>query len=131
MRRRRSSRACPVPPTSVTSGRAGRRSSSSSSRRPAPAESGIGPARGVDSPTRRALGADGAWWLLQSSKLARPDDVGLGGFDSHTLPPARPHLTSCPVHLRLLAGFVVAALAVAPEAVHAQRQDSTRAGAQR
>ena len=28
-----------------------------------------------------------AWWLPQSSKLVRPDCVGLGGFDSHTLPP--------------------------------------------
>jgi hypothetical protein len=26
--------------------------------------------------------------MAQSSKLMRPDDVGLGGFDSHTLPPA-------------------------------------------
>ena len=32
-------------------------------------------------------GANGAWWLSQSSKLMRPDAVGLGGFDSHTLPP--------------------------------------------
>ncbi len=35
-------------------------------------------------------GVQGAWWLSQSSKLLRPDDVGLGGFDSHALPPA-PH----------------------------------------
>jgi hypothetical protein len=34
-------------------------------------------------------GVEGAWWLPQSSKLLRPDDVGLGGFDSHALPPAR------------------------------------------
>ena len=33
-------------------------------------------------------GVEGAWWLPQSSKLLRPDDVGLGGFDSHALPPA-------------------------------------------
>jgi len=30
--------------------------------------------------------------MAQSSKLMRPDDVGLGGFDSHTLPPAGPAL---------------------------------------
>jgi hypothetical protein len=32
-------------------------------------------------------GANGAWWLSQSSKLMRPDSVGLGGFDSHAFPP--------------------------------------------
>ncbi len=36
------------------------------------------------------MGAHVAWWLPQSSKLVRPDFVGLGGFDSHTLPPLRP-----------------------------------------
>ena len=34
-------------------------------------------------------GVHGAWWFPQSSKLMRPDDVGLGGFDSHALPPRR------------------------------------------
>ena len=33
------------------------------------------------------MGAAGVWWSPQSSKLMRPDAVGLGGFDSHTLPP--------------------------------------------
>ena len=33
------------------------------------------------------MGVDGAWWLPWSSKPVRPDDVGLGGFDSHALPP--------------------------------------------
>ena len=32
---------------------------------------------------------DGVWWSPRSSKPLRPDRVGLGGFDSHTLPPAR------------------------------------------
>jgi hypothetical protein len=39
-----------------------------------------------------------AWWLSQSSKLMRPDDVGLGGFDSHAFPPraiARARLLLC------------------------------------
>jgi hypothetical protein len=35
-------------------------------------------------------GAHVAWWLPQSSKLVRPDIVGSGGFDSHTLPPRVP-----------------------------------------
>ena len=35
------------------------------------------------------MGVDGAWWLPWSSKPVRPDDVGLGGFDSHALPPGR------------------------------------------
>jgi len=34
-----------------------------------------------------SAGVHGAWWFPQSSKLMRPDDVGLGGFDSHALPP--------------------------------------------
>ena len=37
---------------------------------------------------RQSRGVYGAWWLPSSSKRMRPDDVGLGGFDSHTLPPA-------------------------------------------
>lgn len=37
------------------------------------------------------MGAAGVWWSPQSSKLMRPDAVGLGGFDSHTLPPLRDH----------------------------------------
>ena len=32
--------------------------------------------------------------MARSSKLMRPDDVGLGGFDSHTLPPAGFRLAS-------------------------------------
>lgn len=41
--------------------------------------------------TRRAVceGVNGAWWLPRSSKPMRPDSVGLGGFDSHALPPRR------------------------------------------
>jgi hypothetical protein len=37
----------------------------------------------------RVLGVEGVWWSPRSSKPLRPDRVGLGGFDSHTLPPAR------------------------------------------
>lgn len=64
------------------------------------------------------LGADGAWWLSRSSKPLRPDDVGLGGFDSHTFPPRR------------VGWFAVALAGVllgAPDA-SAQRADSTRVG---
>src|SRR6185312_8375170 len=37
--------------------------------------------------TERVTGAEGAWWLRRSSKSFRPATGGLGGFDSHTLPP--------------------------------------------
>ena len=63
------------------------------------------------------LGADGAWWLSRSSKPLRPDDVGLGGFDSHTFPPRR---VAC------LA--VLAALALGAPNASAQRADSARVG---
>jgi len=68
-------------------------------------------------------GVDGAWWLSWSSKPVRPDDVGLGGFDSHTLPPA------CGVSrvVRTLRHFALVALAaVLPATVAAQVPDSTR-----
>ena len=35
------------------------------------------------------MGTDGVWWSPRSSKPSRPDYVGLGGFDSHTLSPRR------------------------------------------
>jgi hypothetical protein len=38
--------------------------------------------------------------MAQSSKLMRPDDVGLGGFDSHTLPPAGPAPRAAPRSVR-------------------------------
>ena len=63
------------------------------------------------------LGADGAWWLSRSSKPLRPDDVGLGGFDSHTFPPRS---VAC---LAVLAALVLGA----PNA-SAQRADSARLG---
>ncbi len=69
------------------------------------------------------MGADGAWWLPQSSKLMRPDFVGLGGFDSHTFPPwQRATLASRCAPLVLL-------LVLANVEVGAQRADSLRAGA--
>ena len=64
------------------------------------------------------LGADGAWWLSRSSKPLRPDDVGLGGFDSHTFPPRR---------VAWLAAALAGILLGAPNA-SAQRADSTRVG---
>jgi hypothetical protein len=80
------------------------------------------------------MGADGAWWLLQSSKLARPDSVGLGGFDSHTLPPARStNIRSHDLLSRLPAGVLAAVCAgvllLAPGEAIAQQPDTTRAGA--
>lgn len=72
-------------------------------------------------------GVDGVWWSLRSSKPLRPDIVGLGGFDSHTLPPTRP--------LRPRAGIVAAfcflcllALGTMPSELRAQQVDSARAG---
>jgi hypothetical protein len=38
--------------------------------------------------TEQVRGVEGVWWSPRSSKPLRPDRVGLGGFDSHTLPPA-------------------------------------------
>jgi hypothetical protein len=34
------------------------------------------------------MGAEPSWWTDQSSKLAGPAKTRVGGFDSHTLPPA-------------------------------------------
>jgi hypothetical protein len=58
--------------------------------------------------------------MAQSSKLMRPDDVGLGGFDSHTLPPAGRALCAA------LLVMCVAGVAVAqkPDSVRAPRPDS-------
>lgn len=69
-----------------------------------------------------SLGADGAWWLLRSSKPLRPDTVGLGGFDSHTFPPRS---------VALLPAVVVAVLLLvgaAPGRAPAQAVDSARVG---
>jgi len=68
------------------------------------------------------VGADGAWWLPQSSKLVRPDIVGLGGFDSHTFPPRGG------ARVRSLLAALLLAAAIAP-AARAQRADSARIGA--
>ncbi len=62
------------------------------------------------------LGVEGVWWSPRSSKPLRPDRVGLGGFDSHTLPPAR----------RALALMLAWLMLAAP--LGAQRQEGTRAG---
>lgn len=66
------------------------------------------------------MGVEGVWWSPRSSKPLRPDRVGLGGFDSHTLPPAR---RGRPLVLALL-------LLVTPLGAElgAQRQEGTRAG---
>ncbi len=52
----------------------------------------------------------------------RPDYVGLGGFDSHTFPPARGRTFVVTILL------VVAALGVRPGALLAQQLDSAKAG---
>jgi hypothetical protein len=62
------------------------------------------------------VGVEGVWWSPRSSKPLRPDRVGLGGFDSHTLPPAR----------RMLGLACAVMLLAAP--LGAQRQEGTRAG---
>jgi hypothetical protein len=72
------------------------------------------------------MGVDGAWWLSWSSKPVRPDDVGLGGFDSHTLPP--PSGVSPRVKFSLLRfGAAVTVLCGAPLTIAAQRPDTARA----
>jgi hypothetical protein len=58
--------------------------------------------------------------MAQSSKLMRPDDVGLGGFDSHTLPPAGRAL-SVTLLVLLTAGT---ALAQKPDSVRVTKPDS-------
>jgi len=65
------------------------------------------------------LGADGAWWLSRSSKPLRPDDVGLGGFDSHTFPPRR---------VGWLAAAVLAGLLLGAPNASAQHADGARVG---
>lgn len=82
------------------------------------------------------LGVAGAWWLPWSSKPVRPDDVGLGGFDSHTLPPpggvsdvvTRPNRPAGTRARALLAPplALLLALAVGPTPSGAQRPDTTR-----
>ena len=83
---------------------------------------------------------DGVWWSSRSSKPQRPDDVGLGGFDSHTLPPPRAAeepFFGARVLLavkRLIRAFALFVLSAAPLAaalaapLAAQRADSVRAG---
>jgi hypothetical protein len=84
------------------------------------------------------VGADGAWWFPQSSKLVRPDFVWLGGFDSHTLPPGRhspaslvlsPLALRSPRRLALAAALVAVAATLLPNALDAQQRDSARVGA--
>lgn len=73
------------------------------------------------------VGANGAWWFPQSSKLMRPDNVGLGGFDSHALPPRRAVRRDA----ARLSVFAVAALAVVTvlsRPAAAQRADAARTG---
>src|SRR5688500_13905987 len=73
-------------------------------------------------------GAHEVWWSPQSSKLVRPDHVGLGGFDSHALPP--PALSSSSHFLMLHRARVLAilcALAVTGDAAAAQRTDTAAA----
>jgi hypothetical protein len=66
--------------------------------------------------------------MAQSSKLMRPDNVGLGGFDSHTLPPAdfgRAVNVACRV-------IVISLCVAATSAVaFAQKRDTTLAPKQK
>ena len=95
------------------------------------------------------VGVHGAWWFPQSSKLMRPDSVGLGGFDSHALPPRRgafghdhagatpsepvssPHRIPCwspSLPTLVLALALTLPIAAMPAPVFAQRAADTRAG---
>lgn len=61
----------------------------------------------------------------------RPDHVGLGGFDSHTLPPPRTATPSTPAAGVARAGvawLLVLGAGFAPRLAPAQQQDSARAG---
>jgi hypothetical protein len=58
--------------------------------------------------------------MAQSSKLMRPDDVGLGGFDSHTLPPAGVALRAV---LRVAKSVVLLLVFLSSRAI-AQKPDS-------
>jgi hypothetical protein len=73
----------------------------------------------------RVKGVEGVWWSPRSSKPLRPDRVGLGGFDSHTLPPARPWQGL----RRLLALSLAVAAGVVP--LRAQSVEGTRVGVER
>lgn len=70
------------------------------------------------------MGVEGVWWSPRSSKPLRPDRVGLGGFDSHTLPPTR-RTNHAPLR-QVLRTLVLALLGVGP--LQAQTQSGTRAG---
>ena len=59
----------------------------------------------------------------------RPDHVGLGGFDSHTFPPAALAKSFARVGRRALLGlFAWLVCSLAPHVVAAQQRDSARAG---
>lgn len=67
------------------------------------------------------MGVEGVWWSPRSSKPLRPDSVGLGGFDSHTLPPA----------WRLLVAVAALCLAGLGAPLSAQSEAGLRAGVER
>ena len=78
------------------------------------------------------MGVEGVWWSPRSSKPLRPDRVGLGGFDSHTLPPAARAARLLGFHaaVRLAVRLAVLLLAL-PSALGGQTQSGTRAGVER
>ena len=53
----------------------------------------------------RREGVEEVWWPPRSSKPLRPDSVGSGGFDSHTLPP-RARLALAAALLLFVAGTI-------------------------
>lgn len=73
------------------------------------------------------VGANGAWWFPQSSKLMRPDNVGLGGFDSHALPPRRAGGRRA-ARMFTVAVAVIGGLAASAPHLAAQRTDAERSG---
>ena len=82
---------------------------------------------------RSDVGVEGVWWSPRSSKPLRPDFVGLGGFDSHTLPPSgvRARRLERTMRACVSQAFVVLVALVAPLGLDAQTRDGTRAGVTR
>lgn len=77
----------------------------------------------------QGMGVEGVWWSPRSSKPLRPDRVGLGGFDSHTLPPTRRSLRALRHTLRCaLRRALVISAAIGASTLGAQTQSGTRAG---
>lgn len=74
------------------------------------------------------LGVEGVWWSPRSSKPLRPDLVGLGGFDSHTLPPSVARSTRAGW---ISIWIIFLTLIATPRGLAAQSVEGARAGVSR